>query len=365
MENPNFYIGKTFGERYQIINIIGYGGMSVVYGAYDMKSGDPCALKMFDDSSCETEEERKEAKRRFLNEIATMSKLSHPNIVNIKDVSKDGEPLYFVMEYIEANNLKLRINDCGALSPEEILDYAEQILRALIHTHKHGIVHCDIKPHNIMLLNNGQIKLTDFGIARFVNSKENVESDTAVGTAYYISPEQASGKKIDQRSDIYSLGVMMYEMATGRLPFMASDTSTVSKMHIENKPTRPGVFNQELPTGLEQIILRAMEKTPFMRFKDAEEMLRDVLSLQNNMNTVFDYNREDSEGAIGFDKDDPDIKERTKGWVFALMGVAAAFILSLIVTVVALIVISSSKNTAKIPENHERGGVKWIEVADE
>ena len=364
MENPNAYVGKTFGGRYQIVGIVGYGGMSVVYGAYDMQSGETYALKMFDDSSCEDDESKAEAKRRFLNEIATMSCLSHENIVNFKDKSKDGEPLYFVMEYIEANNLKLRINERGALSPEEILDYAVQILSALIHTHKNGIVHCDIKPHNIMLLNNGKIKLTDFGIARFIDSKENVESDTAVGTAYYISPEQASGKKIDQRSDIYSLGVMMYEMATGRLPFVASDTSTVSKMHIENKPTRPGVFNQELPTGLEQIILRAMEKMPFMRFKNAEEMLNDVLSLQNNMNTVFEYNRANPSGELADDKDQA-IKDKTKAWVFALMGVAAAFILSLIVTVVALIVISSSKNTVKLAENYERGGTIWTEAVDE
>lgn len=360
MENPNAYVGKTFGGRYRIVGIVGNGGMSVVYGAYDIKSRETYALKMFDDSSCESDEERKEAKRRFLNEIATMSRLSHENIVNFIDRSKDGEPLYFVMEYVEANNLKLRIDDCGALPPEEILDYAEQILRALIHAHKNGIAHCDVKPHNIMLLGNGKIKLTDFGIARFIDSKENVDSDTAVGTAYYISPEQASGKKIDQRSDIYSLGVMMYEMATGRLPFIATDTSTVSKMHIENKPTRPSVFNQELPTGLEQIILRAMEKMPFMRFKDAEEMLYDVLSLQNNMNTVFEYNRvtPDYEDLDGTDNG-------TKGWVFALMGVAAAFILSLIVTVVALVVISSSKDTVKLAEEYERGGTIWTEAADE
>lgn len=361
MENPNAYVGKTFGGRYHIIGIVGYGGMSVVYGAYDLKSGETCALKMFDDSNCEDDEAKAEAKRRFLNEIEVMSRLSHENIVNFKDRSGDGEPLYFVMEYIEANNLKLRINECGALSPEEILDYVVQILRALIHTHKNGIVHCDIKPHNIMLLPGGRIKLTDFGIARFVDSKENAESDTAVGTAYYISPEQAAGRKIDQRSDIYSLGVMMYEMATGRVPFVATDTSTVSQMHIDKKPTPPSIFNEKLPRGLEQIILHAMEKISFMRFQSAEDMLNDVLSLQNNMNRVFEYKPSESNTEGIGDPTPPG----AKWWVYALLGVAAAFILSLIVTIVAVIVISVGKNNAKIPVNHERGGTIWTEASDE
>lgn len=360
MENPERLIGQTLGGRYQIISIVGYGGMSVVYGAYDMKSGETYALKMFDDANCEDDEAKSEAKRRFLNEIEVMSRLSHENIVNFKDRSNDGEPLYFVMEYVEANNLKLRINECGALSPEEILDYVAQILRALIHTHKNGIVHCDIKPHNIMLLPGGRIKLTDFGIARFVDSKENVESDTAVGTAYYISPEQASGRKIDQKSDIYSLGVMMYEMATGRLPFVATDTSTVSQMHIDRKPTPPSIFNQKLPLGLEQIILHAMEKISFMRYQSAEEMLHDVLSLQNNMNTVFEYKSAEN-GKDG----DISTPPGAKWWVYALLGVAAAFIISLIVTIVAVIVISVGKNNAKLPVNHERGGTIWTEASDE
>ena len=356
MENPNAYVGKTFGGRYKIITTIAPGSMSMVYAAYDLKSCETYALKMFDDSSCEDEESKKEAKQRFLNEINIMSRLSHENIVNFKDSSRDGEPLYFVMEYVESNNLKLRINDCGALPPEEILDYVVQVLRALIHTHEKGIVHCDIKPHNIMLLNNGKIKLTDFGIARFVDSKENTESDTALGTAYYISPEQASGRKIDRRSDIYSLGVMMYEMATGRVPFVASDTSTVSQMHIESSPTPPCGIKPDIPKGLEQIILHAMEKVPFMRFQSAEEMLNDILSLQNNMNTVFEYRQ---------DNPDPPSPNDTKWWVFALMGVAAAFILSLIVTVVALIVINSSKYTVKLAPDYERGGTIWTEAADE
>ena len=153
---------------------------------------------------------------------------------------------------------------------------------------------------------------------------------------------------------------MMYEMATGKLPFVAADTSTVSKMHIENKPTRPGVFNQKLPQGLEQIILRAMEKPAFMRFQSAEEMLRDVLSLQNNMNMIFDYNRsEDERGEL-----QPE-GNGVKWWVYALLGVAAAFILSLIVTIVAVTIISSSKNTLKTAREYERGGAIWTETADE
>ena len=348
MENCEKLIGKTFNGRYKTVNIIGVGGMSVVYGAYDLVNGNAVALKVLDDSACETERAKSEARRRFKNEAAAMSTLSHPNIVNIFDSSTDTDPMFFVMEYVEANTLKSRIDQYGALPLEETLYFTKQVLRALIHTHKNGIIHCDVKPQNVMLLPNGNIKLTDFGIARFIDSEENKESDTAVGTVYYISPEQASGKRIDGCSDLYSLGVMMYEMATGRLPFSAEDTSAVSRMHIEQSPMRPRVLDPEIPRGLEQIILHAMEKTSFMRFESAEEMLRAVELLEKDPYAEFDFNRESEE------LDTETVKEENgiKAWVFAVAGAALAFLLVLIVTVVAVVIIngSSGRRELTVPE---------------
>jgi len=348
MDVTRLPVGYILGERYTIVSVIGIGGMSVVYGAYDIKTGETVAVKMLDLSSCATEEAKAEAEKRFVSEANIMSKLSHPNIVNICGTSGEGEPPYVVMEYVEANTLKRRIEDCGALTFEETLYYTKQILEALIHAHERGVVHCDVKPQNIMLLSDGSIKLTDFGIARMIESEENKESDTAVGTVYYISPEQASGRRIDGRSDIYSLGVMMYEMATGRLPFSAEDTSAVSRMHIEKNPMRPKVLDPEIKTGLEQIILHSMEKIPFLRFSDAKEMLDAVLVLEAAPNTVFEFNRQPEEENSG--KSAPPRNNSTPGaggWVFALLGVAVAFIIALIVTIILIFALTGDSFAAK------------------
>lgn len=342
MNIANLPIGYIFGGRYSVVREVGVGGMSVVYGAYDLNTGNTVALKVLDLSSCETDEARAEAEKRFVTEAMIMKRLSHSNIVNICGTSEAGEPPYFVMEYVEANTLKCRIDECGALTFEETIYYTKQILDALIHAHDRGVIHCDLKPQNIMLFPDGNIKLTDFGIARMVDSEENRESDTAVGTVYYISPEQASGRRLDGRSDIYSLGVMMYEMATGKLPFSAEDTSAVSRMHIEKTPLRPKVLDPEINTGLEQIILHAMEKAQFMRFSDAKAMLDAVEMLERDPDTVFDFNRQpDDEDTSGGSRaqvvsNDPG----ASGWVFALLGVAAAFIIALIVTLILIFALS-------------------------
>ena len=332
-------MGYVLGKRYSIINVVGVGGMSVVYGAYDLETGDTVAVKMLDLSACETEAAKAEAEHRFASEIDVMSALSHPNIVNIIASGEHKGRPYFVMEYVEANTLKSRIEECGVLDFDEIMYYTKQILGALVHIHSKNIAHCDIKPQNIMLLPDGNIKLTDFGIARRLDSAENRESETAVGTVYYISPEQASGKRLDSRSDLYSLGVMMYEMATGRLPFSAADTSSVSRMHIEQSPVRPRVLDPEICTGLEQIILHAMEKISFMRFSGAEEMLDALIELDYDTNTVFEFNRPDENDGI---TDSVDIKQNNiSGWVVATIGAAAAFIAVLIVTIIIIIAISN------------------------
>ncbi len=347
MDNPNKLVGKTFGGRYKLVSVVGVGGMSVVYGAYDTVACEPVALKLLDLENCPDETAVEEAKHKFFAEAEKMFRLSHENIVNIKGVSGDGEPPYFIMEYVEANTLKKRIEKCGALPPEEIIFYTKQILHALIHTHGQNIIHCDVKPQNIMLLDGGHIKLTDFGIARVIDSEDNVESDKAVGTVYYISPEQASGRVIDGRSDIYSLGVMMYEMATGRLPFSAEDTAAVSRMHIEQSPTRPRVFDPEIPTGLEQIILHAMEKTPFMRFFDAETMLDAIETLEKYPDVEFEFNRE---------KRLEDKKSSETGMgrgLPILLGAAAVFILALIVTVVVVVNLGGRDSATELPRPNE------------
>ncbi len=347
MENFNKMIGKTLGGRYTIVSVVGVGGMSVVYGAYDTVGCETVALKLLDLENCPDEVSREEAKRKFFAEAEKMCRLSHPNIVNIKGVSGEDEPPYFIMEYVEANTLKARIEECGALPPEEIIFYTKQILNALIHTHDQGIIHCDVKPQNIMLLGGGRIKLTDFGIARIIDSADNVESDKAVGTVYYISPEQASGRVIDGRSDIYSLGVMMYEMATGRLPFSAEDTSAVSRMHIEQSPTRPRVFDPEIPTGLEQIILHAMEKTPFMRFFDAKTMLAAIETLEKYPEVEFEFNREKK-------LEQPSRSDSGMGHGLPiLLGAAAVFILALIVTVVLIVNLGGRDTVTELPIQNE------------
>lgn len=347
MNRPDRMEGKVLGGRYELLNVIGIGGMSVVYGAFDRVTRETVALKMLDGSKCDTPEARAEAETRFQNEIDVMSRLSHPNIVKLLNVSQPGEPLYFVMEYVEANTLKLKIEEHGTLTLEETLCYADQILRALIHIHSRNVVHCDIKPQNIMLLPNGNLKLADFGIARMIDVKQRERSDMAVGTVYYISPEQASGRKIGPGSDIYSLGVMMYEMATGRLPFSANDTAAISRMHIETAPLRPRSIDPTIPRGLEQIIMHAIEKTPFMRFSNASEMLDAVRTLSENPYTVFDFNIDTDETVKQKKVNESREAEGIGGWIFALMGVVAAFLIVLAVTLIVVLV--TKGNVALLP----------------
>ena len=328
---------RVLDGRYKLINVVGSGGMAVVYGAYDLKYHRTVAVKVL---KSETEGEkngtdsRESAAKRFATEASAMELLSHPNIVGVYETATDeGRPIrYFVMEYIEANTLKSMISKYGALPPRDVLLLTEQILLALDHIHKKGILHCDVKPQNIMLLDNGGIKLADFGIARFINGEENRESEIAVGTVYYISPEQASGKPLDGRSDLYSLGVMMYEMLTGTLPFNDDDPRRVTKMQIENQPRRPRSINPNIPKGLEQIVLHAMEKHAFMRYESAAHMLTAVRALLKDPDMVFDYGNELPSPRRSEPVNDPG--PGVSGKVFALFGAAASFIVALTVTLI-------------------------------
>ena len=283
MENYEKFIGQVFDNRYKIENVIGVGGMAVVFKAVDLLMRRMVAVKILREDISADEPSVK----RFVNESKAVAMLSHPNIVNIYDVSVRDDVKYIVMEYIEGITLKSYIQRRQVLSFKEVVGYSIQILKALEHAHQKGIVHRDIKPQNIMLLKNGVIKVMDFGIAKLPNTDTVTMTDKAIGTVYYISPEQASGDPIDARSDLYSLGAMMYEMATGSLPFDAESPVSVALMQVNDTPTSPREVNSHVPPGLEQIILKAMEKDPSVRYQSASQMLSQLQKLRENPNVVF------------------------------------------------------------------------------
>ncbi len=282
MEN---YVGKRIDGRYEIHEIIGVGGMAVVYKAYDNIDDRMVAVKILKDEYITNEEFR----RRFKNESKYIAVLSHPNIVKVYDVSFGDRLQYIVMEYIEGITLKEYIEQQRVIQPKEAVHFVTQILRALQHAHDNSIVHRDVKPQNIMLLQNGSIKVTDFGIASFSRSDTRTMSDSAIGSVHYISPEQARGDFTDAKADIYSVGVVMYEMLTGTLPFQSDSAVSVALMQLQNEPISPREINASIPLGLEQITVRAMQKDPKARYQSAAEMLLDLDEYKRNPSIKFDY----------------------------------------------------------------------------
>lgn len=283
MDGFEKYVGVVFDNRYKIEKIVGIGGMAVVYKAHDLLMRRVVAVKMLRDEIAADEQSVK----RFINESKAVAMLSHPNIVNIYDVSVRDNVKYIVMEYVEGITLKNYMTRRGILPTKEIISYVEQILSALEHAHAKGIVHRDIKPQNIMLLKNGLIKVMDFGIAKLPNAETVTMTDKAIGTVFYISPEQASGHPIDARSDLYSLGVLMYEMACGQLPFNADSPVSVALMQVNDDAVPPRKINSSLPLGMEQIIIKAMQKDPEERYQGAPVMLRHIQRIRENPNVVF------------------------------------------------------------------------------
>ncbi len=279
------YVGKRLDGRYEIREIIGVGGMAVVYKAYDNIDDRLVSIKVLKDEFLANEEFR----RRFKNESKAIAVLSHPNIVKVYDVSLGDKLQYIVMEYVEGITLKEYIEQQGVIPWKEAVHFTTQILRALQHAHDKGIVHRDIKPQNIMLLENGTIKVTDFGIARFSRGETRTMTEAAIGSVHYISPEQARGEITDDKADIYSVGVVLYELITGTLPFESDNAVSVALMQVQNEATPPREINPQLPVGLEQITLHAMEKSTANRYQSAAEMLLDLDELKRNPSIKFDY----------------------------------------------------------------------------
>lgn len=279
------FCGKRLDGRYEIQEIIGVGGMSVVYKAYDNIDDRIVAIKILKDEYLTNEE----FKRRFKNESKAIAVLSHPNIVRVYNVSFGDRLQYIVMEYVDGITLKEYIEQQRIIDWKEAVHFTGQILAALQHAHDKGIVHQDIKPQNIMLLHDGTIKVADFGIARFSRTDKDTTSDNAIGSVHYISPEQARGEATDDKADIYSVGVVLYEMITGQLPFQSDSAVSVALMQLQNDPVRPRELVPTLPLGLEQITMRAMQKNPLDRYRSAAEMLMDINEFKRNPAVKFNY----------------------------------------------------------------------------
>ncbi|AWX57057.1 MULTISPECIES: Stk1 family PASTA domain-containing Ser/Thr kinase [Brevibacillus] len=264
--------GQRLGGRYQIESRVGGGGMAIVYKAKDLILNRPVAVKVLR-SQFGTDED---FVNRFRREAQAVASLSHPNVVGVYDVGQEGDTHYMVMEYIEGYTLKEVIIQRGALPVEEAVRIAEQICDALDHAHQNQIIHRDIKPHNIMIGKNGRVKVTDFGIARAVTSATITHTNAMLGSVHYFSPEQARGGITGEKSDIYSLGIVLYEMVTGELPFSGDSPISVALKHLQEPLPEPRQVNPAIPQSVENVILKALVKDPFLRYASASEMLEDL-----------------------------------------------------------------------------------------
>ncbi len=271
MNSYDKYLGQTLDERYEILERIGEGGMALVYKALDHRLNRYVAVKIMRDEMAEDDDLR----RRFTTEAHAVAMLSNPNIVAVYDVSHSDVLEYIVMEYVDGVTLKYYMERKGAISWREVLHFSRQIARALAHAHERGIIHRDIKPKNIMLLRDGTVKVADFGIAALENEYHESNGE-AVGSVHYIAPEQARGENPDARSDLYSLGVVMYEMLTGRKPFNGDSVGEIAMKHMNMTPMPPHSIIPGIPDDLEAITLRAMNPNIEDRYQSARELLADL-----------------------------------------------------------------------------------------
>src|SRR6516165_7076486 len=265
---------RVFSNRYELTHLIARGGMAQVYRARDRLLDRPVALKvLFPELSVD-----RAFVERFRREAQAAANLSHPNIVPVFDWGEDAGTYFIVMEFVDGQPLSAVLRDPQRLPPGQIAQIGASVAAALAFAHRHGVVHRDVKPGNVLITPEGEVKVTDFGIARAVNTEESLTQTGAVmGTAAYFSPEQAEGKTVDARSDIYSLGVVLYEMAVGRPPFIGDSPVAVASKHVRDDPILPRVANAACPAALEAVIMTAMAKDPAMRYGSAEELRADLL----------------------------------------------------------------------------------------
>lgn len=283
------FIGTILDNRYELLEVIGVGGTAVVYKAKCHRLNRYVAVKILKEEYAQDEEFR----RKFHDEAQAVAMLSHPNIVNVYDVSRSGSIEYIVMELIDGITLKEYLSRRGQLSPKEVTVFATQIARALEHAHSHNIIHRDIKPQNIMLLRDGTVKVADFGIAHFTNNDNTYCKGEAIGSVHYVSPEQAKGSFVDNRTDLYSLGVVMYEMITGRLPFEGDTPVSIALQHINSIALPPSIFAENVPPQLEEITMKAMNPSLSKRYTSAAQILKDLEEFQNEQQFKLNIPREE------------------------------------------------------------------------
>ena len=293
------YIGKMLDNRYEILEIIGQGGMAVVFKAKCHRLNRLVAIKVLKPELADDAEFR----RRFHDESQAVAMLSHPNIVSVYDVSKGGGLEYIVMELIDGITLKQYMERRGQLNWREALHFITQVMKALSHAHSRGIIHRDIKPQNIMILRDGSVKVADFGIACLTaKTSQTMAGKEAMGSVHYISPEQAKGERIDERSDIYSAGVVLYEMLTSHLPFEGDTPVSIAIQHFSAVPLNPREINPDIPEALELICLKAMAPQIDRRYRTADDMVRDLEEFRKNPEINFDYDILDLRGEAPIDE---------------------------------------------------------------
>ncbi|WP_238858629.1 Stk1 family PASTA domain-containing Ser/Thr kinase [Clostridium sp. YIM B02569] len=276
--------GIVLGNRYELLEKIGEGGMSEVFKARDNKLNRFVAVKILKKELCDNPD----IVEKFKGEATAVAALSDNNIVNILDVGTQDEINYIVMEYVKGKTLKDIIKQVGKMNYETAISVAIQIAKALDCAHRNNIIHRDVKPQNILVTEDGVMKVTDFGIAKSSNSETITNTSTIMGSAHYLSPEQAKGNFIDCRTDLYSLGVVLYEMVTGNLPFQADTAVTIALKHLQEEVVPPKSVNSKIPESLNQLILKSMEKDPIKRYQNAKEMISDLQRIKDDPNAKID-----------------------------------------------------------------------------
>lgn len=272
-------MSKILSNRYEIIDKIGSGGMAIVYKAKDLLLNRIVTIKILREQFTADEE----FVRRFRREAQSAASLSHTNIVSIYDVGKDGDTEYIVMEYVEGQNLKDIIRNYAPLSTEQTVELGIQIAEAIRHAHEHHIIHRDIKPHNILVTEDGRIKVTDFGIARAVSAATMTHTGDIVGSVHYLSPEQARGVQTNEQSDIYSLGIILYELLTGKVPYDGETPISIALKHLQELAVPPSKLNPRVNLALENLVMRAIAKSPEQRYPTAKDLLQDLHKVQTGL----------------------------------------------------------------------------------